>query len=220
MTFCLFPAARGRRRPFAPLKPPFKPEPALPSGECHRLAQGYKMEVPEFPIEKKDPRQAELSTRTEPRPVVRKYVEPPETGAPAAQSYDSLLDYWHILFRHRLTLLVFALAGLSAAILISLVQTPIYRVRTSLEIQSASFLEIKGADAPNSSGNYASPESYVETQVKLLQSESLIEHVIDKMKLHRERPTTAWGYFASGVHGLFSFSGTTRLPEREQLIRQ
>ena len=69
------------------------------------------MEVPEFPIEKKDERQAELSTRTEPRAVVRKYVEPQEIGSPAPQSYDSLLDYWHILLRHRLTLLLFALAN-------------------------------------------------------------------------------------------------------------
>jgi polysaccharide biosynthesis transport protein len=177
------------------------------------------MEVPEFPIEKTDQSPAELSAKAEPRHIVRKYAEPPETGHPAAQSYDSLLDYWHILFRHRLTLLAFAVAGLCAAILISLVQTPIYRVRTSLEIQGTNFLDIKGPDS-NSSPNYASAESYVETQVKLLQSESLIEHVIDKMKLHKGRPTTAWGYFASGVHRLFSFSGTARLPEKEQLIQQ
>src|SRR5215510_14049214 len=176
------------------------------------------MEVPEFPIEKTEQAHTELTERAEPRPVVRKYVEPHEMGG-SAQSYDSLLDYWHILLRHRLTLLAFALVGLFAAILISLVQTPIYRVRTSLEIQSANFLEIKSPDS-NSSGNYASAESYVETQVKLLQSESLIEHVIDKMKLHKERPTTAWGYFASGVQRLFPFSRTTRLPEKEQLIRQ
>ena len=176
------------------------------------------MEVPEFPIEKTEQARTELSERAETRPVVRKYVEPHETGG-SAQSYDSLLDYWHILLRHRLTLLVFALVGLFAAILISLVQTPIYRVRTSLEIQSANFLEIKSPDS-NSSGNYASAESYVETQVKLLQSESLIEHVIEKMKLHKERPTTLWGHIAWGVQRLLPFSGTARLPEKEQLIRQ
>jgi len=44
------------------------------------------------------------------------------------------------------------------------------------------------------SGSYSTPESYVDTQVKLLQSESLIEDVIDKLKLHKLRPTgwRAW----------------------------
>ncbi len=63
-------------------------------------------------------------------------VESPSPENALAGNYDSLLDYWHVLFRHRVTLLKFTLGGLLAAVLISLVQTPIYRVRTSLEIQS------------------------------------------------------------------------------------
>ena len=177
------------------------------------------MEVPEFPIEKTEPRQAELNARPEQSRTLRRYLGPSEAGAATVQSYDSLLDYWHILFRHRITLLSFALVALCAALLISLVQTPIYRVRTSLEIQSSGFSELKSADSA-SSANYASPESYVETQVKLLQSESLIEDVIDKMKLHKEQPTTAWGQFASLVHRIFAFSKVSRLPERERLTRQ
>src|SRR5215467_3846947 len=175
------------------------------------------MEVPEFPIERTEQEQAELTAKRDQGRALRKYVGPAEGGASPVQSYDSLLDYWHILFRHRVTLLSFALAALCAALLISLVQTPIYRVRTSLEIQSSSFAELKGSD---SSPNYTSPESYVETQVKLLQSESLIEDVIDKMKLHKEQPTTAWGIFAARVHRLIAFSRTGGLSEREQMIRQ
>lgn len=175
------------------------------------------MELPEFPIEKTNQGRTEINTRMEPRRLPSKYVESPDAGPASAPGYDSLLDYWHILFRHRLMLLGFALVGLLASVVISLVQTPIYRVRTSLEIQGSNFQEMKATD---SSGNYTSPESYVETQVKLLQSESLIEHAIDKMKLHKERPTTAWGIFASDVHRLFAFTKSARLPEREQMIRQ
>ncbi|HEY6943763.1 MAG TPA: polysaccharide biosynthesis tyrosine autokinase [Candidatus Acidoferrum sp.] len=177
------------------------------------------MEVPEFPIEKTNQGPAELWPKEESRHALRKYTEAHEGGAPPVQGYDSLLDYWHILFRYRATLLSFALVSLCAALLISLVQTPIYRVRTSLEIQSSGFTELKATDSTGS-GSYASPESYVETQVKLLQSESLIEHVIDKMKLQKERPTTTWGRFASYAHHLIPFSKSSRLPEREQLIRQ
>jgi polysaccharide biosynthesis transport protein len=177
------------------------------------------MEFPEIPIEKTKSPRGELAPRAGPRRSVRVHVERPEILGSGVQSYDNLADYWHILCRYKVTLLTIALASLCAALLITLVQTPIYRVRTSLEIQSANFAELKGTDSGNS-GSYASPESYVETQVKLLQSESLIEHVIDKMNLHRERPTTAWGMLASGVQQLFSWSKVSRLPEREQLIRQ
>ncbi len=174
------------------------------------------MEHPEFPIEKTRQAETELSKHEGRRPIVTKYLEPRETSMGAGS--DSLLDYWHILFRQRITLLKFTLVGVLAAVLISLVQTPIYRVRTSLEIQNTNFGEMKGQDSAG--GGYTTPESYVETQVKLLQSESLIEHVIDKMKLHEERPTTAWGGFAARVQKLLAWAKITRLPEREQMIRQ
>lgn len=175
------------------------------------------MEIPEFPIEKLNQRQAEITAKAEPR--LRRYA-PTDPATIPAQNYDSLLDYWHILFRHRLTLLTITLACLCLALLITLVQTPIYRVRTSLEIQSASLMELKGSDSSSSNVNYASPESYVETQVKLLQSESLIEHVVDKMKLQKQRPTTAWGRFAAFFQHLFAFSREGRLPEKERLIHE
>jgi len=176
------------------------------------------VEHSEFPIEKTKQDQAELNKRDDPRYAPTKYLGPLEMGSAMAPGSDSLLDYWHILFRHRVTLFKFTLVGLLAALLISLVQSPIYRVRTSLEIQGTSFQDMKGSDSNGT--NYASPESYVETQVKLLQSESLIEHTIDKMKLREQAPTSAWGAFASRVQKVFSWAKLSRLPEKEQMIRQ
>src|SRR5882762_10092204 len=146
------------------------------------------MEPSKFPIEKTKRELPELSARTEQRPALYRLGEP--HAAEVSAGYDSLLDYWRILIRHKMTVLAFALIGLLAAIGISLAQTPIYRVRTSLEIQdfNANFLDLKNVDPTESSGNYATPESYVETQVKILQSESVIERVIDKLNLHQQRP--------------------------------
>ena len=172
------------------------------------------MKDSEFPLQKTDGRLTEFSPRAEQRPAVYRYVESPSTEVAASPGYDNLLDYWNTLFRHRMMLVRFALGGLLAAIVISLVQTPIYRVRTSLDIQGTNFLEIKGAN--DSTGSYATPESYVETQVKLLQSESLLDHVIDKLKLNKERPATGWRAFTSRVQRIFG----SRLPEREELIRR
>src|SRR5437899_2239572 len=162
------------------------------------------MKAPEFPLERSDRGFTELDWRADERPTVYRPVKPPSADAIPAPGYDSLQDYWHILFRYRKTLLSFALAGLVGAILVSLVQTRIYRVRTSLEFQGTSFLETKNSN--DSSMSYSSPEFYMETQVKLLQSESLLEHVIDKLKL-QQRP--------SGWRVL-----TSHLPEREDLIRK
>ena len=160
----------------------------------------------------------ELTTRPEQRPTVYRYVESPSAEVAASPGYDNLLDYWHILFRHRKTLLRFAIAGLVGAIVISLVQTPIYRVRTSLEIQGSNFPEMKGSN--DSTGSYSTPESYVETQVKLLQSESLLEDVIDKLKLEEKPPSGVWRSSAARLRHIFQSSKTSRLTERERLIRQ
>jgi len=162
------------------------------------------MKDSEFSLEKNGGRLTEFSAPAERRPTVYRYVESPSTEA-ASPGYDSLLDYWHILIRHRKTLLTCALAGMLAGIIISLGQTRIYRVRTSLEFQGTSFLETKGSN--DSSASYATPESYMETQVKLLQSESLLEHVIDKLKLQQQR-ATGWRSLASHV------------PDKDELIRK
>jgi succinoglycan biosynthesis transport protein ExoP len=176
------------------------------------------MRASEFPIQRKNGRSMEIDLWNEQRPTQYKHAESPspEVGGPAG--YDSRVDHWQILFHHRKTLLSFVVAGLAAAILISLIQTPIYRVRTSLEIQGTSFPEPKGPN--DSGGNNTSPESYVETQVKLLQSESLLEHVIDKLKLQNEQPKSGLRAVTWRIHRVFQLSDPSGLPEREKLMRE
>ena len=175
------------------------------------------MEPSKLPLEKTKRGQLELRTSPEQRPVLYRYVESPEAEV-AAPGHDSLMDYWNILVRHKKTLLCFVLAGLLGAFVISLLQTPIYRVRTSLEIQGNNFLEIRGSN--DSTSSYGTLESYVETQVKLLQSEFVLEHVIDKLKLQKDRPATGWRAFGSRIKRIFEFSESSHLPERENLLRE
>ena len=175
------------------------------------------MERSEFPIEDATPSRSMLSTMTERRPTLYRYLESPDSRGPG---YTDISDYWHLLRRHRLILLGFTIAGLIAAIIISLIQTPTYRVRTSLEIQGTNFLDLKGNDSSRAAEYYTTPEMYVETQVKLLQSESLLAHVIDKLNLHKERPVKGWPAFKLRVYRILDWSGTSSLPEREELIRK
>ena len=174
------------------------------------------MEEQEYPLQKVE-RRSELSTRGEQRPVVYQYVKTPEPGP---RVYDSFSDYWHLLARYKLTLLAFTVVGLLAAIFISLIETPIYRARTSLEIQSPDFLEIKGVDGNSTTGDYPTPETYVETQVKLLQSESLLEDVVNKLKLSQKRPATGWHAIAMRVRQILGRPNPSQLAEGEQLVNK
>src|ERR1700730_2832924 len=131
-----------------------------------------------------------ISNRPEGRPTVYRMEEQPVQMEPGGtEGYDSLLGYWHILVRHKTTLLCFALAGLGAAVVVSLLQTPIYRARTSLEIQdfNSDFLDLKKVDPTNSNSNLSGGDSYFHTQIKILQSDSLLERVADKMATEQER---------------------------------
>jgi polysaccharide biosynthesis transport protein len=175
------------------------------------------MDNSEFPLDKTTQETPGLSTRRELRPELYRAIELPE---PAAQGYNNLSDYWQLLKRYRLILLGFAISGVMVAIIISLIQTPIYRVRTSLEIQSPNLLDLRGTDSNGGAGNFTTPETYVETQVKLLQSDSLLDHVIDKLNLQKDSPVTKWQALTSRVRRILYGSESSPLTDREELIKE
>lgn len=117
----------------------------------------------------------------------------PELGNGAEQrpAQESFLAYWDVLFAHRKTLLLFALTGLVAAVLVGLVQTPRYRARTSLEIQNFNdnFLDLNSVDPTVSGIDLPLGPSYLQTQVVMLQSETLLERVIDTLNLQEPKLT-------------------------------
>jgi len=108
----------------------------------------------------------------------------------------------------------FVLVGLLGALVISVLQTRIIVPGLRVEIQdfNANLLDIKGVDASDSAGSYITPESYMETQVKILQSESVLGRVIDKLTSTQSGP-----HPAGGISKLWKSS---HVPEREELIRQ
>lgn len=94
-----------------------------------------------------------------------------------------LIEYWRILRRHQGILIVLACVGALIGYLITLPQTPIYRAGTSLEIVNLNenFLNMKGSDPFADSGSSADATDIL-TQIKLLQSNSLLERVADKLR--------------------------------------
>ncbi len=109
-----------------------------------------------------------------------------------------MLEYWRILRRRRGTLILIASIGAVMGFLVTLPQTPIYQARTSLEIVglNQNFLNMKETN-PLDEGGAASNTVDIQTQVKILQSKSLLDQVLGKLKVPAEKDqepnrTPAW----------------------------
>jgi capsular exopolysaccharide synthesis family protein len=94
-----------------------------------------------------------------------------------------LLEYWRILRRRKGTVLAIAFAGLLAGFLVTLPQTPVYQARTSLEIQDLNqdFMNMKQVSPVSESSTYTAL-SDIQTQIKILQSDTLAERSIAKVR--------------------------------------
>ena len=153
-------------------------------------------------------------------PVLYNYPEPLPSDNGQTPAYANLFDYWHLLVRRKITLLVFVAAGLGVAILVNLLQTPAYQARTSVQIQdfNEDFLDLGSVD-PTSTGNYYTAYSYFQTQIKMLQSESLLERVINKLDLQNQQPENRSGLGAR-TRGMIGASTPQPVTRKDGLIQR
>ena len=98
-----------------------------------------------------------------------------------------LLEYWKLVRRHKWTILLMAFLGALAGLLVALPQTKVYRSQTTLEIQpfNENLLNTREVDPSASSADYYSAETNLPTQIKILQSDTLVSRVVAKLKLDR-----------------------------------
>ncbi len=94
-----------------------------------------------------------------------------------------LLGYYRVLTRHRRALLLCALLGGLLGFLLHLHSLPVYRARTSLDIQNLNgdFLGMHDV-APTGEAQGSSADLYIQTQIKLLQSDTLLERTVAKLR--------------------------------------
>jgi capsular exopolysaccharide synthesis family protein len=114
-------------------------------------------------------------------------------GEPSEEAQGGLLEYWRILRRRRRTVFSLAFAGLLAGVLITLPQTPVYQARTSLEIQDLNqdFMNMRNVN-PVSETAQVNGLADIQTQIKILQSETLSDRTIAKLRAgHPASPETA-----------------------------
>src|SRR6202162_3031985 len=118
------------------------------------------------------------------------------------ESESVVMEYLRILRRHRGAIVVFAFVGLALGVAATAVQTPVYRAITSLEVLNLNedFMNLKQSN-PVSNTDSSYDTSEVQTQVKILQNEELLDRVIAKLdpgykaseqKVQAAVPLTGW----------------------------
>ena len=151
----------------------------------------------------------------------QQYVDVPYSPVIEEPGPGLLLEYLDIVRRHKGTLILVAFLGLLASLLLTLPQTPIYQARASLEIQNLNedFMNMREMN-PTADGSGSYPPQYdLQTQAKILQSESVLERVI--AKLHLEEKLSQ----ESGRGRLSAWRNALGLPEwrsdspREEVLR-
>src|ERR1035438_4600694 len=113
----------------------------------------------------------------------RSYPIDPDRDAMNDSAQGGLLDYWRILRRRKGTVILAAFFGILIGVLVTLPQTPVYQARASLEIQdiNQNFMNSKDMSPVNDTGSYAALTD-IQTQIKILQSETLIERTVQKLR--------------------------------------
>ena len=149
------------------------------------------------------------------------YIEMPSSTVIEDSGPGLLLEYLDIVWRHKGTLILIAFLGLLASLLLTLPQTPIYQARASLEIQNLNenFLNMRDVSPTANEGGSSPAEYDLQTQAKILQSESVLERVIAKLHLEQELSTE------KSRGRLFAWRNALGLPQwrtdspREEVLR-
>ena len=99
---------------------------------------------------------------------------------------------WRSLVRWKWTVVLFAISGLAASFVITLLQPRLYEARSSLEIQDVNdnFLNMKQVLPVNENG-LSGALSDLQTQIKILQSDSVLNPVLDRLPVVSEAIVTA-----------------------------
>ncbi|QOY85107.1 polysaccharide biosynthesis tyrosine autokinase [Paludibaculum fermentans] len=108
------------------------------------------------------------------------------TGYPAEMEepdHGGLIEYWRILRRRKGTLILISGLGLLLAVLVTLPQTPVYQAKTTLEILELNqdFMNMKNVQQV-ADGGTSNLMTDIQTQIKILQSESLLDRVVASFK--------------------------------------
>lgn len=150
--------------------------------------------------------------RTSFLPSRRQYMDMPYPEVFEEPGPGLLPEYLQILCRRKGTLILIVSLGMLASLLFTLPQTPVYQARGSIEIQNLNqnFLNARNVSPTADDGASDAPGSDLQTQAKILQSESLLDRVVAKLDLGKKL------FPDQGIGRLSAWRKALGLPEGKQ----
>jgi len=96
------------------------------------------------------------------------------------REYAGVLEYWQMVRRHKVAVFVVSMLGAVAGFLYTLPQPRIYQAHTTIEVQGLNedFLGLHNVSPTVSPTSNYYPDFDIQTQVKIMQSESLANSVV------------------------------------------
>jgi capsular exopolysaccharide synthesis family protein len=112
-------------------------------------------------------------------------IEVPGPGL--KRDYAGMLEYWQMIRRHKASVILATCVGGLIGILLTLPAPHIYQARTTIEIQGLNdeFLNMKNVNPVSENSAYLDTD--IQTQVKILQSQLLVNRV--RARLQTRKPT-------------------------------
>ncbi len=105
-----------------------------------------------------------------------------------ASSGSGLVEYWKVIVRHKATVILLICLGGLIGFLTTLPEVPVYRAHATLAVEPTNNGVVDFKDGNSQTGTTMDPLADILTQVKLLESRSLRERAIKKMKAEGTGP--------------------------------
>jgi len=100
-------------------------------------------------------------------------------------NFDGLAEYWQILGRRKVTLLLTTVIGMIIGLLFARVHSPSYRARTLIEVEDLNedFLNMRSVNPTASQERFQSPDVLIRTQALIMQSRPVLERALGRLDL-------------------------------------
>jgi len=137
------------------------------------------------------------------------------SGSPDSGGDNTVLDFWRLICRHKLAIILTSLAGLLIGFAVGIPMTPVYRVGTALEVLNLNedFMNLKRTN-PVSTADTSYDVSEAETQTRLLKSDALLDRVMVRMDPAAAELDTPSRRATSGWRAWLHLDEPVQLPDR------
>ncbi|MBZ5603668.1 MAG: polysaccharide biosynthesis tyrosine autokinase [Acidobacteriia bacterium] len=144
-------------------------------------------------------------------PAMQTLIDVPYTAVDDRSEWARFADLGRLLSRRKRFLMFAVSLGLIGGAAATHWTTPVYRSSTSLEVQGLNedFLDLRRIDSSAQPANF-SAESFVQTQVDILQDDVVLDRVINRLKL----PERAGFMPKPGV--IAALAGSLPIPQSQQ----